>query len=304
MSEPALPWLNYHHLLYFWTVVREGGVSKAAQALRLSQPTVSAQVRLLEEALGERLLERQGRGVILTDAGRLVFRHADEIFGIGREMVETLKGRPTGRAPRLTVGVANAVPKLIAHRLLQPATEGGEPVHITCREGEPDRLVAELAAHALDVVLSDTPAAPHLRVKVFNHLLGESGTTFFARAPLASKLRRRFPGSLDLAPLLLPTPATALRRALDQWLEAARLRPQIVGEFDDTALMKIFGETGRAVFPAPTVIEKDVCRRYGVSVVGRAPQVRERFYAISAERRVKHPAVLAVTSNARTDLFA
>ncbi len=299
-----MDWLNYHHLLYFWTVVREGGVSKAAEKLRLSQPTISAQVKMLEGALGERLLDRQGRTLALTEVGHVVYRYADEIFTAGRELQETLKGRPSGRALQLTVGVANAVPKLIAYRLLRPALEGHEAVQITCREDHPDQLVAQLAVHALDVVISDTPAPPHVRVKVFNHLLGESGTTFFAAAPLARRIRRRFPRSLNDTPTLLPTINTALRRALEQWFEAEDLRPAVAGEFEDSALLKAFGESGRAVFPAPTAIEREVCRHYRVAVVGRTPSVRERYYAISAERRLKHPGVLAITATARAELFS
>src|SRR3990172_7096540 len=299
-----MDWLNYHHLLYFWTVVREGGVSKAAEKLRLSQPTVSAQVKMLEGALGEALLERQGRTLALTEIGRVVYRYADEIFTTGRELQETLKGRPSGRALQFTVGVANAVPKLIAYRLLRPAIEGPEAVRITCREDHPDQLVAQLAVHALDVVISDGPAAPHVRVKVFNHLLGESGTTFFAAGPLARRIRRRFPRSLNDTPTLLPTINTALRRALDHWFEAADLHPPVAGEFEDSALLKAFGESGRAAFPAPTAIEREVCRHYRVAVVGRTPKVRERYYVISAERRLKHPGVLAITATARTELFS
>ncbi len=299
-----MEWLNYHHLLYFWTVVREGGVSKAAAKLRLSQPTISAQVKRLEGSLGERLLERQGRTLVLTEAGRVVYRYADEIFTAGRELQETLKGRPSGRAIQFTVGVANAVPKLIAYRLLRPAIEGPGVVQITCREDHPDQLVAQLAVHALDVVISDTPAPSHVRVKVFNHLLGESGTTFFAAGPLARRIRRGFPRSLNDTPTLLPTVNTALRRALEQWFEAEDLHPPVAGEFEDSALLKAFGESGRAVFPAPTAIEREVCRHYRVAVVGRAPSVRERYYAISAERRLKHPGVLAITAIARTELFS
>ena len=299
-----MEWLNYHHLLYFWTVVREGGVSKAAAKLRLSQPTISAQVKMLEASLGERLLERQGRTLALTEPGRVVYRYADEIFTAGRELQETLKGRPSGRAIQFTVGVANAVPKLIAYRLLRPAIEGPEVVQITCREDHPDQLVAQLAVHALDVVISDTPAPSHVRVKVFNHLLGESGTTFFAAGPLARRARRRFPRSLNDTPTLLPTVNTALRRALEQWFEAEDLHPPVAGEFEDSALLKAFGESGHAVFPAPTAIEREVCRHYRVAVVGRAPSVRERYYAISAERRLKHPGVLAITATARTELFS
>jgi LysR family transcriptional activator of nhaA len=296
--------LNYHHLFYFWTVVREGGISKAGEKLRLSQPTISAQIKLLEEALEERLFLRQGRALVLTDVGRVVDRYASEIFTAGSELLETLKGRPSGRAPRLAVGVANAVPKLVVYRLLRPATEGAESVQITCSEGDPDQLVAQLATHSLDVVISDTPAAPHLRVKVFNHLLGESGTTFFAAKPLAQRLRRGFPGSLNTAPMLLPTVNTSLRRALEQWFETEGLRPVVSGEFEDPALLTTFGESGRAVFPAPTAIEREVVRSHRVAVVGRTSIVRERYYAISVERRLKHTGVAAITNAARTKMFS
>ena len=199
-----MEWLNYHHLFYFWTVAREGGVSKAAEHLRLAQPTVSAQIKQFERALGETLLERQGRRVVLTEAGRIVFRYADDIFTLGRELQETLKGRPTGRSLRLRVGVANAVPKLIVYRMLRPATEGGLPLQLTCHEGQPDQLLAQLATHALDVVITDAPAPTHLAVKVFSHLLGESDTSFFAVPALARKVRRGFPQSLHDVPMLLP----------------------------------------------------------------------------------------------------
>jgi LysR family transcriptional activator of nhaA len=297
-------WLNYHHLLYFWTVAREGGISKAAEKLRLSQPTISAQIRLLEESLGQRLFQRQGRTLVMTDVGRVVFRYADEIFGIGRELMETLRGRPAGRPLQLTIGVANAVPKLIAYRLLHPAVRGETPVHVVCREDNAERLTTLLATHALDVVIADTPAPPHVRVRVFNHLLGESDTAFFAPAALASRLRRRFPRSLTDAPMLVPTANAALRRALDEWFEQEESRPSLAGEFEDSALMKVFGQATGAVFPAPAVIAADVCRLYGVREIGRTPAVRERYYAISAERRLKHPGVLAITSAARDDVFA
>ncbi len=299
-----MEWLNYHHLLYFWTVVHEGGVSRAAERLRLAQPTVSAQVKLLEDMIGDKLFERQGRRLVLTDVGRLVYRYADEIFGIGRELLETLKGRPAqGRPLSLTVGVANAVPKLIVHRLLQPATAGEQAIHLVCREDSTETLLGELATHALDVVIADVPAPPHVRVKVFSHLLGESDTSFFAGGPLAARLRRRFPRTLNDTPMLLPTAQTALRRGLDQWLEAEDLHPRIIGEFDDSALMKAFGQSGAAVFPAPAAIEAEVTRQYRVQVVGRVKAVRERYYAISAERRLKHPGVLAITNAAKQQLF-
>jgi len=299
-----MEWLNYHHLLYFWTVVREGGVSRAADKLRLAQPTVSAQVKLLEEMVGDKLFERQGRRLVLTDVGRLVYRYADEIFGIGRELLETLRGRPSGGRPLpLTVGVSNAVPKLIVRRLLEPAMSGEQAIHLVCREDSTETLLGELAAHALDVVIADLPAPPHVRVKVFSHLLGESDTSFFAAGPLATKIRRRFPRSLNDAPVFLPTPHTALRRTIDQWLEAEDLHPRVVGEFDDSALMKAFGQAGHAAFPAPSAIEHEVVRQYRVHAVGRVKAVRERYYAISAERRLKHPGVLALTAAAKTEVF-
>lgn len=295
--------LNYHHLRYFWTVVREGGISRAAEKLRVSQPTISAQIKMLEDALGERLFQRKGRTLVLTEVGRVVDRYADEIFTVGHELLETLKGRPSGRAPQLTVGVANVVPKLVVYRLLRPATEGAEAVQIACREGHPDQLIAQLATHALDVVISDTPAPPHVRVRVFNHMLGESGTSFFAGSALARRLRARFPRSLTGTPLLLPTFNTALRRGLEQWFNAEHLHPAVAGEFEDSALLQAFGEAGRAVFPAPTAIEQDVCRHYRVGIVGRTAAVRERYYAISVERRITHPGVAAITSAARTKVF-
>jgi LysR family transcriptional activator of nhaA len=295
--------LNYHHLLYFATVVREGGVSKAAEKLRLSQPAISAQVKALEAALGERLFQRQGRRLVLTDVGRVVEQYAAEIFAAGSELLETLRSRPSGRALRLAVGVANAVPKLVAYRLLLPALEGGAPVQMTCTEDDPEQLLARLATHALDVVISDAPAPPHVRVKVFNHLLGDSGTTFFAAPPLAQRLRRRFPRSLTGAPMLLPTVNTSVRRSLEQWFETEGLRPIVAGEFEDPALLNTFGERGTAVFAAPTAIEKEVRRSHRVGVVGRTPVVRERYYAISVERRLKHAGVAAITSAARTEMF-
>lgn len=295
--------MNYHHLLYFWTVVQEGGVSKAAAKLRLSQPTISAQVRLLEESLGERLFQRQGRTLSLTETGRIVFRHADEIFGIGRELVETLRGRPTGRPMQLAVGVANAVPKLIVCHLLRPTAHLPEAQHLVCREDSVEQLVAELALHHLDLVIADTPAPPYLRVKVFNHLLGESDTAFFAPSAMAPRLRRRFPASLQDVPMVLPSNDTAVRRGLNAWFDDEGLRPRIVAEFGDTALMKTFAHDVGAVFPAPVVIARDIQRLYGVRAVGLTGSVREHYYAISAERRLKHPGVLAITAAARDDLF-
>jgi len=303
MEGGAMQWLNYHHLLYFWVVACHGSVTRAAAELRLAQPTVSTQLRTLEEVLGEKLFARTGRRLVLTDVGRLVFRYADEIFGLGRELLETVKGRPTGQPMRLTVGIADAVPKLIAYRLLRPALTGAEPVRIICREDKPDRLLAQLAVHGLDLVLSDAPIGPTTKVRAFNHLLGECGVTFFGTPALARTCRRGFPRSLGGAPMLLPTDNTALRRSLDDWFESEDIRPRVASEFEDSALLMAFGQAGMGLFPAPSAIERQVRTQYGVVVVGRLDTVCERFYAISGERRLKHPAVVAISEAARQRVF-
>ncbi|MBM3278103.1 MAG: transcriptional activator NhaR [Candidatus Handelsmanbacteria bacterium] len=298
-----MEWLNYHHLLYFWTVAREGSVARACQRLHLSQPTISGQLRALEESLGEKLFARQGRGLVLTEVGRTVYSYADEIFSLGRELMDNLKDRPTGRPLRLSVGIADVVPKLIAYRLLEPALALPERVHVVCHEDKPDRLLAELAVQGVDLVLSDAPLSPAMRIRAFSHLLGECGVCFFAVPKLAATYRRRFPASLTGAPLLLPTDNTALRRSLEQWFDQHGLRPHVVGEFEDSALLKVFGQTGAGLFVAPAAIERELRLQYGVVVVGRVEQIRERFYAISAERRVKHPAVVAISEAAHHRIF-
>lgn len=298
-----MEWLNYHHLYYFWTVCREGSVSGAAEKLRLAQPTVSGQIKVLEDTLGEKLFRREGRGLVLTDVGNVVLRYAEEIFSLGREMQDVLKGRPTGRPLRLAVGIAGTVPKLLAHRLLEPALKLPEPVHLACFEDRSDRLLARLATHELDMVLSDISAGPNVSVRVYNHLLGETGISFFAAPELAARVRRGFPRSLDSAPFLLPTQGSAMRRSLELWFESQQIKPHGVAEFDDSALMKVFAQSGLGVFGAPSVAEAEVVRQYGVKVVGRATEVKERFYAISIEKKLKHPAVIAVSQAARGELF-
>jgi LysR family transcriptional activator of nhaA len=296
-------WLNYHHLQYFWVVAREGSISRATKTLRLAQPTISGQIRRLEEVLGEKLFEREGRRLILTEIGRLVFRYADDIFGLGRELQDALRGKTFGRPMSLDVGVADVVPKLVAQRLLEPAQALADPVRLVCREDKPDRLLAALAVHELDVVLSDAPVAPSLRVRAFNHLLGECGVMFLATAALAAVHRRGFPRSLDGAPLLLPTENTVLRRSLDQWFTSRGIHPRIIGEFEDSALLTVFGQRGAGIFPAPVVVAKEVQRQYQVRLVGRVDEVRERFYAISIDRKLQHPAVIAIIETARQELF-
>jgi LysR family transcriptional activator of nhaA len=298
-----MEWLNYHHLLYFHTVAKEGSVSRAARALRLAQPTLSGQIRKLEHVLGEKLFERQGRSLVLTEIGRVVYRYADEIFSIGRELLDTLHGRPTARNPRLQVGISDIVPKLVAHRLLFAARLAEQGMRLVLREGKTDDLLAALASQTYDVVITDAPLAPHVRVKAFNHLLGESGVTFFASPELARRHRRGFPRSLDGAPMILPTDNTSLRRSVDQWFQEIDVRPRIVAEIEDSALLKVFGQHGSGIFPAPTIVAADVRRQYGVHVVGSTEKARESFFAITIERRITHPAVAAITAAARTSLF-
>lgn len=295
--------LNYHHLLYFWTVVREGGVARAAHKLRLAQPTVSGQLRLLESALGEKLLERSGRRLVLTEVGRLVHRYADEIFGLGQELADVLRGRPGGRPVRLTVGIADVVPKLIAHRLLTPALRLPDPVRLEVREDSHERLLGELAVHGLDLVITDAPVAPATRVRAFNHLLGDTPVSLFATPRMAARLRRDFPRSLDGAPMLLPSPHTALRRGLEAWFDAVGVRPRVVAELDDSALIKVFGQQGLGVVPAPEAIASAIRRMYGIVPIGRAGKLRESYYAISVERRLVHPAVRAISDSARKEVF-
>lgn len=298
-----MAWLNYHHLLYFWTVARLGSIARATEELHLTQPAISAQLRTLERSLGEKLFVKSGRHLVLTDVGRLVFRYADEIFTTGRELQETLAGRPSGRPARFTVGVADAMPKLVTWRLLEPALHGPEPVRLVLREDKPERLLADLAIHELDLVLADAPVPPLVKVRAHSHLLGECGVTIFGPPALARAHRRRFPRSLDGAPFVLPADTSVLRRSLDQWFDAEGVRPLVVAEIEDSALIKVFGQGGLGLFAAPSVVEREVRREYGASVVGRIEAIRERFYAISVERRITHPAVLAITHAARHDIF-
>jgi len=296
-------WLNYHHLLYFWVVAREGSIVRAAKILNLSHPTISAQIRALEASLGEPLFRRVGRRLVLTDVGRVVLRYADEIFTTGRELLDTIRGRPSGRPMRLAVGVADVLPKLVVRRLLEPVRGLEAPVRIVVRDDKPARLAADLSQHLLDVVLSDAPIGPASTVRAFHHLLGECSVGFFADRRLAARLRPRFPRSLDGAPVLLPTESSTLRRAIDSWFDREGIRPIVVAEFDDSALLKSFAEDGWGAFPSPTVVRSALRRQHGVFSVGTIPDLRERFYAITVERRIKNAAVAAICDKARADLF-
>ena len=297
-----MEWLNYHHLLYFWTVARIGGVARASEELRLTQATVSAQIKSLEQALGEKLFRKAGRRLALTDTGKLVFRYADEIFSLGQEMMGTLKGRPEGRLARLTGGIADVMPKIVAYQLIEPALQLKDTYRIVCREGTNEELLPALAAHDIDVVLTDAPVEPGINVKAFHHLLGECEVLLFASRQLAAKYRRGFPRSLDSAPFLLPTRNTSSRRSLDQWFDHENIQPKIVAEFEDSALLMVFGQQGVGIFVAPSVIKDEVETKYDVKVIGQVGKVRERFFAISLDRKLRHPAVVAISEAARARL--
>ncbi len=292
--------LNYQHLQYFWTAAREGSISAAASRLMLAQPTVSAQISQLEKTIGEPLLERGPRRLALTETGRIVFSYAEQIFGLGRELQDALDGRERERPLRFAVGVADVVPKLVALALLQPAMRMDQPVRVICREDKSDRLLADLAIHTLDLVITDAPPPPSTRVRVFSRRLVDSPVAMYASGELAPKLKRAFPRSMNNVAMLLPTDNTALRRSIERWLIAQRISPRIVGEFEDSALMKVFGESGGFVYPAPTVIESHIRRQHGGQRIGVVPDVREHFYAVTSERRMRHPAVVAVSEAAKS----
>jgi len=296
--------LNYHHLKLFWAVAHDGNLTRASAKLQLTPQTVSSQIRDLEAALDERLFHRLGRRLVLTEVGHVALRYADEIFPRGQELLETLRGQPTGRALVLAVGVSDVVPKLVAHRLIEPALHLQEPVRVVCREGAPEKLLAELTVHGLDVVLLDGPIPRQVNLRAYNHQLGECGVTFMAHRDLAIHLRAGFPSSLDGEPVLLPSENTALRRGLDEWFAARGIRPRVVGEFEDSALLKVFGQAGAGFFAVPSVIVNEAGRQYEVEPIGMTDDLTERFYAISVERHVRHPAVAAICDAARSELFA
>ncbi|MFM2109433.1 MAG: transcriptional activator NhaR [Gammaproteobacteria bacterium] len=296
--------LNYTHLLYFWSIVREGGVAAAAAAMHVTPQTVSGQVKLLEEQLQGALFEKQGRRLVPTELGRIAYAYAEDIFPRGLELASVLRGARTRGSRQVTVGVADAVPKLITWRVLEPLLAGNGKFHVICHEAPLNALLADLAAHRLDLVLATSAVPTDSSFKAYSHLLGESEIGFFAAKPLAERLRRGFPQSLHDAPLLVPTDRSANRRVLDLWFEKQGITPRIVGELDDSALVKTFAQHGVGAFAIPLAIEKEVTRQYKVSRVGRIEGLKARFYAISTERRIKHPALAMITETARTDLFS
>ena len=291
--------MNYKHLHYFWVVAKSGSIARASEKLHITPQTISGQLSLLEENLNESLFSRVGRNLELTETGRLVLSYAEEIFSLGGELEQMLHNLPEDRPLMFKVGIADVIPKSIAYRLLSPALQLPEPVRFICREGSIDTLLAELAIHKVDLVIADSPIPPSVNVRGFNHSLGDCGITFFASPELARQLGNNFPHNLNAMPLLLPGELTALRYHLIEWLDGQHIYPQIVGEFDDSALMKAFGQSGTGVFIAPTPIAEEVKKQYGVSIIGQTDEIREQYYAISVERKISHPAVTAITKTAR-----
>ncbi len=295
--------INLKHLRYFWAVASNGSIARASEILHLTPQTISGQLRELEEQIDAKLFRKSGRNLVLTDTGHTVFSYADEMFRLSNELQDVLAGRTPGSALRLNVGIAMVVPKLLAYRVLAPALELEDPVHLICHEAPLPDLLADLSIHKLDLVLADCPISPTLNVRAYNHVLGESGISFLAARSEASKFSDGFPGSLNGAPMLMPSNNSALRRGLELWLEQNNIIPVTVAEFEDRALMKAFGEAAVGIFTSPTAVEADVIAKYDTEVIGRTEEVKERFYAISAERRIKHPAVSAITTAARDYIF-
>ncbi|MBF2053781.1 MAG: transcriptional activator NhaR [Candidatus Sericytochromatia bacterium] len=300
-----MDWLNYHHLLYFWVVAKQGSIVKACKKLHLSQPTISNQLKTLEQAIGQDLFQRSGRQMILTEMGQMVFRYADDIFSIGQDLQQFLQGQtPASRRQRLTIGITDSLPKMVSYRILEPLLAMQDSVRFVCMEDDNlEGLLVRLSLYELDVVLADAPVSPGTKIKAYNHLLGECGVSFFVAPARASAYRKKFPQSLKDAPMLMPSDNTALRPELEEWLTTNSIKPHIVGEFDDTALLKVFGQMGHGVFALPSVIEDDIIQSLGVECIGRAENVRNRFYAISIQRKLGQPVITQLVEKARKGLF-
>ena len=297
-----MDWLNYHHLQYFWVVAQEGSVANASEKLHVTPSTISIQLRDLEKSLGVKLFRKAGRGLALTEMGLAVQAYANDIFATGQELLDMVNGRPVGGPMILRVGIKDVMPKLVAYKLLEPTLRMSTDVRILCYEGDALKLVSDLAIHKLDVVLSDTPIDPMMKVRAYSHLLGESDVVLVGARSLARKIKAGFPNSLDGAPILLPMRNSVLRRSLDYWFEVNKVRPHIVGEFEDSAMLKIMGKAGVGILPVAETIREEVEAMYGVEMIAAVPGVTEKFYALSVERKVKHPAVLAISDVARKKL--
>lgn len=295
--------LNYKHLHYFWSVANEGSIVKAGEKLHITPQTISGQLSLLEQSIGNALFEKDGRGLKMTETGRLVKRYADEIFDLGRELNDVLRGSPAIGPAEFIVSAASALPKTIVQKIIQPGLKIDQDISLTSREGPVEDILADLAIHKVDMVLSDIPLTGALSIKAFNHKLGESGLTFFAATHLAKQYIDNFPQSLNLAPMLMPTPQYAIRQQVDNWLSERQIYPIVRGQFDDSALMKSFGQSGLGIFFMPSIIADEVCKNFDVEIIGQLDEITQKFYAISAERKVRHPAVAAICDNARHNLF-
>lgn len=296
--------MNFRHLHYFWVTARAGGIVRAGEQLHTTPQTLSGQIKLLEDWLGRRLFRKEGRQLALTDDGRLALGYADQIFALGAELEQALRGAPGGRrALAFRVGVADSIAKSLAYRLIEPALSIAEPVRLVCSEGRFADLLAQLALHRLDLVIADEPLSRRTSVKAFNHALGATTMSFFGAPALKRNLAGPFPQCLHEAPLLIPSATAPLRQQLEGWLAQHRIRPRVVGEFDDGALMMAFGREGRGVFAAPSVLEQEIAAEFGVEVIGQPAGLIEEFYAVSVERRITHPCVAAITEAARGRLF-
>ena len=296
--------INYKHLHYFWVVAREGSIASASRQLHITPQTISGQLSLLEESLGSELFEKKGRGLVMTEQGRITFRYAEEIFNLGNELSDVVRQGTQPGQLEFVVGILDCIPKTIAHKLLEPAFTISSNINIVCQEGSLEQILSELAIHETDLVLADMPLNSAYSIKAYNHILGKSDITFFASPELAKKYSKDFPNNLDGAPFLIPTQRSTIRRALDQWFNELGISPRIVGQFDDSALLKAFGQAGMGIFAMPQIIEKEVCRQFNVKIIGRTKTIQEEFYAISAERKIKHPAIVAICDSARDRLFS
>lgn len=295
--------INYQHLYYFWMVAKHGSISAACEVLHLAQPTISGQLAVFEQSVGSQLFVKQGRKLVLSDTGRAVFHYAEEIFSLGRELTHMLKGRAGGRGMRLSLGISDALPKLLSYRLIEPLLSLPQPVQIHCLEDKTERLLAELALHGVDLVLCDVPATPASGARVFNHFLGESPVAIFAAPALAEHYRKDFPRCLNGAPFLLPTTNTALRRSLDHWFDVNEISPVVKVEVEDSGLLKTFGAGGSGLFFSPVAVAEAIESQYGVTTLGIADGVVDRFYAVSAQRRLKHPLVNIILEQAQKGVF-
>ncbi|MBN8549650.1 MAG: transcriptional activator NhaR [Deltaproteobacteria bacterium] len=282
-------WLNYQHLYYFWHIARCGSVTGAARQLRLAQPTISAQMKSFEHILGEKLFQRSGRSLALTESGKLAYRYAEQIFSMGQEFLDVLDGTQGSSLQEFRIGIADVVPKSLAYRLIEPALRPENGVSVHCYEDKTEKLLAELSIGEIDLVIADRPIPPNVKVKAFNHFIGECGVSFLAARSLSRKLAKNFPSSLNGAPLLMPTAEAAVRHELDRWIDENGLTPRHVAAFQDRALMKLAAKDGKGIMPVPSAVEEEVCKEFQLERVGRIPNIKEQIFLISIDRRLKNP---------------